>query len=105
MAGNDPTDPGARGGSAGAGGSMANLTVKEGKFFDAGLDEFEEVQSVTGSVANTEEGLGPRFNSNSCVSCHAHPATGGTSPPMNPQVSVGPPLEVQTLTSLGIISP
>jgi CxxC motif-containing protein (DUF1111 family) len=104
MAGNDPTDPGPRAGNAGAGGAMANLTVKEAKFFDAGLDEFEEVQSVTGSVANTEEGLGPRFNSNSCVSCHAHPAAGGTSPPMNPQVSVGPPSEVQTLKSLSIIS-
>jgi len=84
---------------------MANLTVKEGKFFDAGLDEFEEVQSVTGSIPDTEEGLGPRFNSNSCVSCHAHPAVGGTSPPVNPQVSVGPPNEVLTLTTLGIISP
>jgi CxxC motif-containing protein (DUF1111 family) len=105
MAANDPTDPGPRAGNAGAGGAMANLTVKEAKFFDAGLDEFEEVQSVTGSVAGTEEGLGPRFNSNSCVSCHAHPAAGGTSPQANPQVSVGPPGEVGTLTSLGIISP
>ena len=103
-ANNNPTDPGPRVGNAGAGGAMANLTVKEAKFFDAGLDEFEEVQSVTGSVANTEEGLGPRFNSNSCVSCHAHPAVGGTSPPINPQMTVGPPNEVLTLTSLGIIS-
>ena len=103
-ANNNPTDPGPRVGNAGAGGAMANLTVKEAKFFDAGLDEFEEVQSVTGSVADTEEGLGPRFNSNSCVSCHAHPAVGGTSPPINPQMTVGPPNEVLTLTSLGIIS-
>ena len=105
MAGNDPTDPGPRAGNAGAGGAMANLTVKEAKFFDAGVDEFEEVQSVTGSVVGTEEGLGPRFNSNSCVSCHAHPAVGGTSPPANPQVTVGPPDQVATLTSLSIISP
>jgi len=104
MAGNDPTDPGPRAGNAGAGSRIANLTVKESKFFDAGLDEFEEVQSVDGNAEDTEEGLGPRFNSNSCVSCHAHPAAGGTSPPMNPQVSVGPPSEVQTLKSLSIIS-
>ena len=104
MADNSPTDPGARTGNAGAGGPIANLSVKEAKFFDAGLDEFEEVQSVTGSVAGTEEGLGPRFNSNSCVSCHAHPAVGGSSPPANPQVIVGPPNEVLTLTTLGIIS-
>jgi CxxC motif-containing protein (DUF1111 family) len=82
------TDPGPRGGTAAAGGRIAGLTVKEAKFFDAGLEEFEEVQSVDGSVADTEEGLGPRFNSNSCVSCHAHPAAGGTSPQVNPQVSL-----------------
>ena len=29
-------------------------------------------------------GLGPRFNSNSCSSCHAYPAVGGSSPPSNP---------------------
>jgi len=105
MADNSPTDPGPRTGTVGAGGRMANLTVKESKFFDAGLVEFEEVQSVTGSAEDSEEGLGPRFNSNSCVSCHAHPAAGGTSPPANPQVIVGPPQQVATLTSLGIISP
>jgi CxxC motif-containing protein (DUF1111 family) len=101
---NNPTDPGPRGGTAGAGGRMAGLTVKEAKFFDFGLEEFEEVQSVDGSVADTEEGLGPRFNSNSCVSCHAHPAVGGSSPPTNPQVIVGPTQEVNTLVTLGIIS-
>jgi CxxC motif-containing protein (DUF1111 family) len=31
-------------------------------------------------------GLGPRFNANSCTSCHAAPAVGGTSPAANPQV-------------------
>jgi CxxC motif-containing protein (DUF1111 family) len=101
---NNPMDPGPRGGNAGAGGRMAGLTVKEAKFFDAGVDEFLEVQSVDGGDGDSEEGLGPRFNSNSCVSCHAHPAAGGTSPPTNPQLTVGPPNQVLTLTSLGIIS-
>ena len=59
-AGNTPTDPGPRAGNAGAGGRIANLAVKEAKFFDTGLDEFEEVQTVTGSAEDTEEGLGPR---------------------------------------------
>jgi len=77
-------------GSAGAGGQIANLTLKESKFLSVGADEFEEVQSVTGSEADTEPGLGPQFNSNSCASCHAHPAIGGTSPAINPQVSVAP---------------
>ncbi len=105
MADNNPTDPGPRAGNAGgAGGQIANLTVKEAKFFDAGLNEFEEVQSVDGNAEDTEEGLGPRFNSNSCVSCHAHPAAGGTSPSKNPQVIIGPPNQVTALTSLGIIN-
>jgi len=88
MADTSLSDPGPRAGNAGAGGPIANLSVKESKFFDTGADEFEEVQSVDGSIAGTEEGLGPRFNSNSCVSCHAHPAAGGTSPPVNPQVNL-----------------
>jgi len=32
-------------------------------------------------------GLGPDFNNNSCVECHAQPAAGGSSPPVNPQVT------------------
>jgi CxxC motif-containing protein (DUF1111 family) len=100
MADNSPTDPGPRGGNAGAGGQIANLTVKEAKFFDAGADEFQEVQSVTGSVAGTEEGLGPRFNSNSCASCHAHPAIGGTSPATNPQVTVATQAQVNKVTAV-----
>src|SRR5262245_28093744 len=73
-------DPGVRGGAAGAGGPVAGLTIKEGKFFDSGLDSFGEVASVTGSVAGTEPGLGPRFNLTGCAGCHAAPAIGGTSP-------------------------
>ena len=94
---NSPTDPGPRGGNAGAGGPIASLTLKEAKFFDSGLDEFVEIQSVAGGP-NTEEGLGPRFNSNSCASCHAHPAIGGTSPATNPQVSVATQAQVDKVT-------
>ena len=101
---NSPTDPGPRAGTAGAGGRIAGLTVKETKFFDGGLNEFLEVQSVYGGDGDSEEGLGPRFNSNSCVSCHGHPAAGGTSPAANPQFSVAPD-QANTLALLGIISP
>src|SRR5436190_21689840 len=45
------TDPGPRGGAAGAGTRVTGLTLKEGKFFDLGLDAFTEVASVIGSVA------------------------------------------------------
>ena len=49
--------------------------------FQVGLKNFQEVENVA------EDGLGPRFNSNSCVSCHIQPAIGGTSPDVNPQVA------------------
>src|SRR5262245_44952622 len=83
-----PFDPGVRAGVAGAGAPISGLTIKEGKFFDAGLDAFSETQSVAGTIPDTEAGLGPRFNLDSCVGCHAHPAAGGTSPSINPQVAV-----------------
>ena len=82
-------DPGPRtDASPGAGSPLAGLTVKEGKFFDEGKDAFEEVQSVQGTIADTEAGLGPRFNLDSCAGCHSQPAIGGTSPSVNPQVAV-----------------
>src|SRR5205823_14323539 len=67
------TDPGPRGGAAGAGGVIAGLTTKESKFFIDGQSRFAEIDTVT-------TGLGPRFNHNSCVGCHAQPASGGSSP-------------------------
>ena len=101
-------DPGPRLGAAGAGSPIAGLTLKEAKFFDAGLDEFQEIASVTGSVPGTEEGLGPRFNMIGCATCHAAPAVGGTSPAINPQVdpTVNPadPAQITALTTLGILS-
>jgi CxxC motif-containing protein (DUF1111 family) len=83
-----PFDPGVRGGDSGAGSPIAGLSLKEGKFFQAGSDAFSETQSVRGTIAGTEAGLGPRFNMDSCVGCHAQPAAGGTSPSINPQVAV-----------------
>src|SRR5207247_9762724 len=82
------SDPGVRGGAPGAGGQITGLTVKEGKFSDTGLVAFTEVQSVQGTIAGTEEGLGPRFNLDSCGGCHSQPAIGGTSPSTNPQIAV-----------------
>ena len=82
------TDPGLRGGAAGAGGPIPGLGNKEGQNFNRGKDAFEEVASVTGSINGTEGGLGPRFNLNSCAGCHIQPALGGSSPAENPQVAV-----------------
>ena len=83
------TDPGVRGGPAGAGGPLAGLNSDEVNFFKAATDRFAEIDSVSGAIAGEAgKGLGPGFNSNSCASCHAQPAVGGTSPAINPQFAV-----------------
>ncbi len=74
-------DPGVRGGPAGAGGPLPALTSDELAFFQAGLAAFLEVEAVT-------NGLGPRFNLDSCGGCHVQPTTGGSSPSVNPQIAV-----------------
>src|SRR5215510_1524119 len=76
-----PTDPGVRSGAPGAGDPIPGLTAQESAFFKAAKDVFEETENV-------EDGLGPRFNLDSCVGCHAQPSSGGSSPPVNPQVAV-----------------
>ena len=73
-------DPGVRGDPPGAGQPFAALTLGQRLFFDAGLEEFEEAEDVP-------DGLGPRFNLNSCAGCHAQPAIGGTTPALNPEVA------------------
>ena len=73
-------DPGVRGGTAGAGGALAGLTATELAFFNAGKDDFAEVENVA-------DGLGPTMNLDSCAGCHVQPAVGGTSPAVNPQVA------------------
>ncbi len=85
-------DPGPRPGPAGAGGPLnsvaANTPATILNFFNAGQDAFEDVSSVFGNVAGApDDGLGPRFNSRSCVACHSQPAVGGSSPTVNPQVA------------------
>jgi CxxC motif-containing protein (DUF1111 family) len=81
-------DPGVRTGGAGAGGTLPNLSLLEQRIFGVGREAFEEVASVQGTIQDTEAGLGPRFNLDSCAGCHAHPAVGGTSPAVNPQVGM-----------------
>ncbi len=73
-------DPGPRGGIAGAGAPIAGLSAGELEYFNAGKADFEELEGV-------DEGLGPTMNLDGCGSCHAQPAVGGTSPPLNPQVA------------------
>jgi CxxC motif-containing protein (DUF1111 family) len=74
-------DPGVRGGPASAGGEITGLTTSQRAFFAQSRLEFEAAEVP-------DEGLGPRFNLDSCVGCHSQPASGGTSPIVNPQVAV-----------------
>jgi len=79
------TDPGVRGGPAGAGGSAPGLTTLQQQFFTSAQDVFQEIDSVSGTVSGAPgHGLGPRFNADSCAACHSQPAIGGTSPATNP---------------------
>jgi CxxC motif-containing protein (DUF1111 family) len=78
-------DPGVRGGAPGAGTALQGLSADETAFFQDGLTRFVEIESVTGGQNN---GLGARFNSNSCQSCHAQPSVGGSSPAANPSIAI-----------------
>ena len=73
-------DPGIRSGDPGAGEPLAGLTSRELVFFEVAKHKFEDPEEVA-------DGIGPRMNLNSCVGCHSHPATGGSSPAENPQVA------------------
>ena len=81
VCGAQPRDPGVRSGSPGAGGSLTGLTAAQLAAFTAGLAAFQEIDDVP-------DGLGPRFNLDSCGGCHAFPAIGGASPALNPQIAV-----------------
>lgn len=83
-------DPGVRIGSVDSGQPLDSLVQTPGasNFFTDGLGRFQEVETV-------QNGLGPRFNSNQCSSCHSQPAVGGTSPSATVFPFVGPNPETQ----------
>ncbi len=73
------TDPGVRSNTGvNAGQPFASVTASPNDlaFFQTGLGQFNEHQTITGN----NPGLGPRFNLDSCGACHSQPAPGGTSP-------------------------
>jgi len=81
-------DPGVRRGPADVGGPRAALSpVYQTEYLAAKTLFAREIDGVTGSK-EANIGLGPRFNANSCFSCHAHPTVGGSSPAQNPQIAI-----------------
>jgi Di-haem oxidoreductase, putative peroxidase len=81
------TDPGVRpvqtpaAGQAATGDPVQGLTQDQTTLFFQGQTNFAEVEMLN-------DGLGPRFNLDSCKGCHVFPTHGGSSPPLNPQVTV-----------------
>jgi len=82
-------DPGVRGGTVNSGQPLSSLSQTPGAadFFANGLLRFQEIESVQNGANN---GLGPRFNSNQCSSCHSQPAIGGSSPSTSFFPNIGP---------------
>jgi CxxC motif-containing protein (DUF1111 family) len=74
-------DPGPRARTGTEGGPLAGLTTNQLAFFNDGKTTFAATEDLS-------DGLGPRFNLDSCGGCHSQPALGGTSPATNPQVGV-----------------
>ena len=66
---------------------IAGLSAEQMIFFQDGVTRFAEVDGVT-PTSTDGDGLGPRFNSNSCTSCHSQPYMGGSSPAVNPLYQV-----------------
>jgi CxxC motif-containing protein (DUF1111 family) len=96
------TDPGVRSNTGvNAGQPLASVTASPNDlaFFQTGLAQFNEHQTVTGD----NPGLGPRFNLDSCGACHSQPAPGGTSPASGIFPNVGPNPQSQVIAN-GVVS-
>ena len=92
------SDPGVRSNTGvNAGQPLASVTANANDlaFFQTGLAQFNEHQTVTGD----NPGLGPRFNLDSCGSCHSQPAPGGTSPASGIFPSIGPNPQSQVIAN------
>jgi CxxC motif-containing protein (DUF1111 family) len=86
-------DPGVRTASVDAGKPLPSVAATPdpgpNEYFVDGQARFKETDGVSGGQHN---GLGPRFNSDSCVSCHSQPAEGGSSPSASvfPNIGMNP---------------
>jgi CxxC motif-containing protein (DUF1111 family) len=99
-------DPGVRAGAGATTTPLPGLSAGQLANFTLGFSNFITVRSVQGnevlaSGAQTQEGLGPRYNSSSCGSCHSQPVIGGTSPSTTAPPFVGPNPQVAVATEFG----
>jgi CxxC motif-containing protein (DUF1111 family) len=95
-------DPGVRSTTGiNAGKPLASVSANAADlaFFNTGLTQFNEHQTVTGDNV----GLGPRFNLDGCGGCHSQPAPGGSSPSANVFPNVGPNPQSQVIAN-GLVS-
>jgi CxxC motif-containing protein (DUF1111 family) len=81
LAEDGPRDPGVRAGAAGAGAPLPGMDSYQQSYFAAAEALFVTPEGIG-------DGLGPRFNLDSCAGCHAQPAVGGSSPAVNPEVAL-----------------
>src|SRR5579862_1404079 len=90
LAGANPIDPGVRTAPTDNGPPvpLPGLGADELAFFNDGLVRFSTTEVVSGALPGQGNGLGPRFNSNSCDSCHSQPYAGGSSPAQNPLIAI-----------------
>jgi CxxC motif-containing protein (DUF1111 family) len=96
------SDPGVRSDAVTVGTPLLSLSAAQLQFFQDGLSRFLQVDSVSGSISGEPgTGLGPGFNSNSCASCHAQPAVGGTSPNTAAYPFVGPNPQIAAASDSG----
>jgi CxxC motif-containing protein (DUF1111 family) len=92
------SDPGVRsntGVNAGQPFTSVTASPNDLAFFQTGLAQFNEHQTVTGD----NSGLGPRFNLDGCGGCHSQPAPGGTSPASGIFPNVGPNPQSQVIAN------
>jgi CxxC motif-containing protein (DUF1111 family) len=68
--------------------ALSGLAPDELAYFEDGTARFDTVEVVSGATQRQGNGLGPRFNSNQCSSCHSQPYMGGSSPARNPLLRV-----------------
>ena len=96
------SDPGVRSDAVTVGTPLPSLSAAQLQYFQDGLSRFLQVDSVSGSISGEPgTGLGPGFNSNSCASCHAQPAVGGTSPSSTAYPFVGPNPQIAAASDAG----